>query len=384
MSAPIRFLVLLVAGWAGVRAASLGMIPGIDTGYAKSLPWAEAKPPAVGEVPLATEFPPLPPVDAAYAQQWTEQQQWAEQQPMPYPPALAPAMAAVPVPARVPAAYYAYPYMLPAAAPREPIPPRPEWQLPSSDPVESPAFYTPIEPIEKWEVAELEALPQARSSPVPQLVTQPPGKTRLDRLQLSSWALLRGAPQPDALANGGTLGGSQAGARLLYAFNRWAAASLRTTSSVGGSRGAEVAGGIRITPLRSIPFAITAERRQAISPHGGGRSAFALFVEGGLYRRPMPLDFNLDAYVQAGIVGLKSRDYFADGALAFTRPIWGRFSAGFGVWGGIQPGLYRIDAGPRISMRIRDNIHVHADWRQRLVGNAEPASGPALTLAADF
>ena len=85
-----------------------------------------------------------------------------------------------------------------------------------------------------------------------------------------------------------------------------------------------------------------------------------------------------------GAVGLRSRDLFADGAFAFTRPVWGRFSAGFGVWGGAQPGLYRVDAGPRISMRIRDNIYAHVDWRQRLVGNAAPASGPAVTLGADF
>jgi hypothetical protein len=56
----------------------------------------------------------------------------------------------------------------------------------------------------------------------------------------------------------------------------------------------------------------------------------------------------------------------------------------FGVWGGVQPGLYRIDAGPRISIRVRDNVHAHVNWRQRLIGNARPASGPALTLAADF
>jgi hypothetical protein len=98
----------------------------------------------------------------------------------------------------------------------------------------------------------------------------------------------------------------------------------------------------------------------------------------------MPLGLTLDAYLQAGIVGLKSRDYFADGALAFSRPLYGRVSAGFGVWGGVQPGLYRIDAGPRLSLKVRDNIHAHVEWRQRLIGNAEPASGPALTLAADF
>ena len=57
-----------------------------------------------------------------------------------------------------------------------------------------------------------------------------------------------------------------------------------------------------------------------------------------------------------------------------------QFSAGFGVWGGAQPGLYRVDAGPRVTMRVRDNVRVHLDWRQRLAGNARPGSGPALTL----
>ena len=47
-------------------------------------------------------------------------------------------------------------------------------------------------------------------------------------------------------------------------------------------------------------------------------------------------------------------------------------------------GIYRVDAGPRVSMRVRNNMRVHLDWRQRLAGNAEPGSGPALTLAADF
>jgi len=149
---------------------------------------------------------------------------------------------------------------------------------------------------------------------------------------------------------------------------------------VVGSRGAELAGGVRVMPFRSIPIAITAERRQSISRDGGGRSAFALFDEGGLYHQPMPLEFSLDAYLQAGAVGLNSRDLL----LVFARPVWGRVSAGVGLWGGYQPGVYRVDAGPRISVRLRDNIYAHIDWRQRLAGRAEPSSGPALTVAADF
>jgi hypothetical protein len=35
-------------------------------------------------------------------------------------------------------------------------------------------------------------------------------------------------------------------------------------------------------------------------------------------------------------------------------------------------------------MRVRKNLKVHLDWRQKLVGNARPGSGPALTLAGDF
>ena len=368
MSAPVRFLVLVVASWGAVRAATLGIIPGFTVSYAKPLP------PRQSAAIVPTELPTIPPLEASAPQPWPvgEQAYWQPPQPR-----FAP----------VPAGYVLpYPYPVQASVSQLPIPPRPQWQLPSRPARQDPQFYTPSPTIDDWQVAPMPAMafPERRSSPVPPLVSQPEVKPKLDRLQFTSWALLRGAPGPDTLATGGTLGGSQAGARLTYAVNPWLAASLRSTSPVGGSRGAEVAAGVRLTPFRSIPIAITAERRQAISPHGGGRSAFALFVEGGLYRQPMPLNFDLDAYVQAGVVGLRSRDLFADGAFALTRPVWGRFSAGFGVWGGVQPGLYRVDAGPRISIRLRDNIRAHIDWRQRIVGNAAPASGPSLTLAADF
>jgi hypothetical protein len=46
-----------------------------------------------------------------------------------------------------------------------------------------------------------------------------------------------------------------------------------------------------------------------------------LSTEDGLYRRPMQFDFSLDTYFQVGVVGLNSRDLFADGALALTRPL---------------------------------------------------------------
>jgi hypothetical protein len=214
-----------------------------------------------------------------------------------------------------------------------------------------------------------------------------PVKPLLDRLQLASWALLRsqqtGIAGSQSLANGGQLGASQAGVRLIYNFNRQLALTARTSSEVG-RRGGEIAAGVRVQPVGSIPLWLTAERRQAIGRYGGGRNTFALFFEGGVYEQPLPFRLTLDAYLQGGVVGARSRDLFIDGGFAATRPVYRQFSAGFGIWGGAQPKLYRVDAGPRISMRVRSNVRVHFDWRQRLTGNARPGSGPALTLAGDF
>ena len=234
------------------------------------------------------------------------------------------------------------------------------------------------------------------SSPPLQSAVVSPGQSRpadalrsdkLDRLQLSAWALLR--PQSAqiagsrSLAPAGSLGASQAGARLTYNFTRQIAATFRSSSEVG-RRGGEIAAGVRAQPLAGIPVWVNAERRQRIGRFGGGRNAFALFVEAGAYDRPMPLGFRLDGYVQAGVVGARKREKFVDGALTLTRPVYRQFSAGLGVWGAAQPGLARIDAGPRVTMRVRSNLRVHADWRQQIAGNAAPGSGPAITLAGDF
>jgi len=374
MSASLRFLALAVVGWAGVRAATLGMVPGAEAFTLNR--------PAVGrDVGSGSSLPAIPVTDFA---------------PLEPPEGLAAASADIPYGAMPPPAGYGMPalpvYYYPAAAPvgypPQPVPPRQQALTPlMADP--GPVFYSPLPQLDEWPLSQFAsaALPARRSATTvaQQSVAPAAVKPRLDRLQLTAWALLRGAPAPGALASGGTLGGSQAGARLTYYVTPQLAASLRTTSPVGGgARGGEVAAGVRLVPFRSIPVALTAERRQAIGRYGGGRNAFALFLEGGVYQQSMPWGFDLDAYAQAGVVGARSRDLFADGALTLTRPVYGRFSAGIGVWGGMQPGVYRVDAGPRVSMRVRNNMRVHFDWRQRVAGNALPASGPAVTLAGDF
>ena len=365
MSASVRFLAFIAVSWVAFRVGAYWSLPGAeaftirpkDEPLQLSPPVAELQSTPLNEAPPAYGYPGYPPYSGAHG----------------YPayPAYSPYPQLAPRPVRVPIYYPAYYPVQPDSVAAPP----PARQQPYLD-------LAPPAPAEDWSLAALAPLPdrpRAASAPV---TATPPVPPKLDRLQLSSWALLRGRSTGSALASGGTLGGGQAGARLTYAVDRRLAAQLRTASPIGGGRGIELALGARYQPLRSIPVWINAERRQSVGDYG--RSAFALFAEGGLYQQPLPWKFSLDAYLQGGVVGLRRRDLFVDGAFTATRPVFRNYSAGFGVWGGAQPGLYRVDVGPRLSMKVRHNIRVHADWRQRLAGRAEPGSGPALTLAADF
>jgi len=366
MRPSLRFLALIVVGWAGVRMATLGELPGADL-FRIDRSEAKTSPPPI----VPTEFPPIDPVQPEMA--------------------LAPAAAAMAVAPQAP-----YPPQV-QYAPVRPITvpiyyttaslPAPPRLNAVSDP--APAFYSPTPSLDDWPLSSIAAssMPQRRSSVLIPAQSVPARLNKLDRLQLTAWALLRGrqgqALGPSSLANGGQLGGSQAGARLTYNITRQIAASLRSSSDIG-RRGGEVAAGMRIQPVVGIPVWVTAERRQRIGRYGSGRNAFALFLEGGVYQQSMPWRFSLDAYLQGGVVGMHKRDRFVDGGLTLTRPVYRNFSGGFGVWGGAQPGIYRLDAGPRVTMKVRNNLKVHVDWRQRLAGNAQPGSGPAITLAGDF
>ena len=383
MRPSLRFLAVAVLGWAGFRAASLGALPGADLFQIKA---SEAKAPPI----VATQFPAIEPIQPATpmlpaADVPATQQMVTEasasggryvQGTIGVPVAMRPGVVAV--------------YQLPPAGnPRAgdlPQPTRTRVLLPDY----KLADYPVLPPLGEGPLSQVMSL----SSPVSRRAGGMPGQSvpvleqkRIDRWQLSSWALLRsqqsGVAGSQSLAAAGQLGASQAGARLIYNLNRQIAFAARTSTEVG-RRGGEVAAGVRIQPLAHIPIWLTAERRMAIGRYGGGRNAFALFAESGIYGMPLPWRFTLDSYVQGGIVGAKKRDLFIDGGLAVTRPIFSRFSAGFGIWGGAQPGLYRVDAGPRITLGVRKNLKVHFDWRQRLKGNARPGSGPAVTLAGDF
>jgi hypothetical protein len=368
----LRFLALAIVGWTGLRAATLGALPGAEIFRIER---GEARPsPPI----MATEFAPIPPVEAFGAA-------IPSGSGIPAPVQFVQGVVGVPIVMRqgiVPV------YRVPAAAPSP-------MALQNAGPTiglpeRNPDFYSRIPSPDEWPLARI----AAASMPVSGSRVIVPGQSipaalhqnGIDRIQLSAWALLRSRPAvagPRSLASAGTLGGSQAGARLNYNVTRQIAATLRTSSDVG-RRGGEVAAGVRVQPLENIPVWLTAERRQRLGRYGGGRNAFALFAEGGVYDEPLPWQFALDAYLQAGVVGFHHRDRFIDGGFTMTRPVYKNLYAGLGIWGGAQPGLYRLDAGPRVTMRLRNNLRIHLDWRQRLAGNAQPGSGPALTLGTNF
>jgi len=335
---PLRFLAAVVGLWICARALVLAPHWWIDRGAAAPAPAAAG---AEDSIPSPNASPP--PVPAAAATIPPEPQQVALHGPL------------QPIEARQPMLHrgVAAPTAAPAVA-----------QAPAESMPAAPAVVTPS-PL-----------------PLPQEHAAAPG-----RLAGSAWLLLRGE-RSAALAPGGTLGGSQAGVRLLYRLNRDAARPLalsaRLYSPATSRRAAEAAVGLDWRPLARLPLHLLAERRQALGRDG--RSAFALAVHGGIAERPLALGFRLDAYGQAGVVGARSRDAFADGAARVTLPVAG-LRLGGGAWGGAQPGAARLDAGPHASVALPlagENVRLAAEWRLRVAGNARPGSGPVLTLGGDF
>ncbi len=197
----------------------------------------------------------------------------------------------------------------------------------------------------------------------------------------SAWAFIHGGGQ-NGLASFGQLGGSQAGARILFrpAAELPLAIAMRVSRPIE-DKGAEAAIGVDWQPAPAIRFAV--ERRIRIER--GGRDAWSAFAAGGVYDRRIA-GLRLDGYAQAGIVGARSRDLFADGALRIGRE-FGPVTIGAGAWGAAQPRVERFDLGPSAVARLPvpgATISAAIDWRFRVAGDARPGSGPALTIGVDF
>lgn len=221
-----------------------------------------------------------------------------------------------------------------------------------------------------------------------------PARAMSDRLDIYGWIYVRDENGSASYASQGQLGASQAGLRATYLLIPGKDAAIialsgRLTRPLGDKGGAEAGLGLEIKPDARWPVSVIAERRIALEQ--GGRDAWAVFATGGIYRQPVGAGWHADGYAQAGMVGARQHDKFLEGSLSLSRPMQGKLpaAAGVGIWGGAQPGVERIDIGPRLGGTIQTRlmptgIQWELSGRIRILGEARPGSGLAFTIASGF
>jgi hypothetical protein len=277
-----------------------------------------------------------------------------------------------------------------STAPHAPSPPMMRATRATSSSVDIPAF--PRFSIAQADEHRVQDAPSATPTPTAAPFTLTPSTNLApNRWQLSTWALWRpNRVDGGSAASVGQLGGSQAGARLDLDLNPSApyrlAAYARVTAALARPAAPEAALGIAYQPTRSLPISLALERRIALGE--GARNAMALMAVGGFGPTPVVPGLLAEAYGQAGIVGFRAGDRFLDGKISLLAPV-GRLPlhVGASLSGGAQPAVHRVDIGPEIQIRLplpSTPARLSVEWRERIVGRARPASGLAITLAADF
>ena len=228
---------------------------------------------------------------------------------------------------------------------------------------------------------------QNRASP-PLVASLPSATHHPSRWSASIWLVARRGTGSGQGFAGPQLGGSQAGIRIAYDLDRRhrLAVAARIASPLGaGQRDAAI--GIAWQPTR-WPVRLVAEQRFTLGPGRGGPTIGAI---GGFGPARIGHGVRLEGYGQAGYIARHDGEAFADGALRVSHPLvsLGRieFDLGAATWGAVQKGAARIDAGPSLGLVLpvaHHPIRLALEWRERVAGNAAPASGPALTIGADF
>lgn len=212
------------------------------------------------------------------------------------------------------------------------------------------------------------------------------------RWSLAAWTFVRPGLAGAGIAPASQLGGSQSGfrfqRRLFERRSLTASANVRVSSATNVP-GKEAALGISLRRKGHIPVELIVERRVGLD--SGGRDAVAALLVSGVDDLSLPRGTLLSGYLQAGVVGLNSRDGFVDGSARIEKPLLHigktRFRLGAGVWGAVQPGVSRLDVGPSLASTFRlgrTGVRVSGEWRQRVAGNALPGSGPTLTVGVDY
>jgi hypothetical protein len=234
-------------------------------------------------------------------------------------------------------------------------------------------------------------------APYQPLAAALPTRTQPSRWSGDGWMLLRRGNGGEA-ASGlrpASYGAGQAGGILRYRLapgsDRRPFAYLRATTTLRGPSEQQAALGLGLRPLAHIPVSAAAEVR-AVEGAGGLKTQPAAFLFTELAPIVLPAQLQAELYAQAGYVGGAFATAFADGQLRIDRPLAevGRAPArlGGGAWGGAQKGAARLDVGPSATIWLplspSSGARLALDWRLRVAGDAEPRSGPALTLSSGF
>ena len=190
------------------------------------------------------------------------------------------------------------------------------------------------------------------------------------------------------LAPQASYGGSQAAAIVERDLGGGVAGYARASTSLGRTGEEELALGVRAAPFADLPISLHLEQR--VADVDDPRTSTAAFVSGG-GAVDLPARLRVEGYGQAGYALGDFDSHFYDAAARLTRPVAtpgrARISVGAGAWAGGQRGVDRIDVGPTVVATVpvgEVNVRVGADWRQRVAGNADPGSGPAVTLSVGF
>lgn len=221
---------------------------------------------------------------------------------------------------------------------------------------------------------------------------------RAGRWRFDGWIAWRpglAAARSDAL-QGSLLGGSQAGGILAFRLaegRRESRSFLRVVSSRWAGEGRapdQAAIGVRQQLLPGVPVHGQVEVRLSRQDERL-QLAPAAFLVAGVDDSPLPLGVRLRAYGAAGWVGGAAPTGFVEGQAVAEREVaafdLARVSAGAGAWGGAQAGASRLDLGPSVSATLplgEGRGRLQLDYRVRVAGRSEPGSGPVVTLSTGF
>jgi hypothetical protein len=231
----------------------------------------------------------------------------------------------------------------------------------------------------------------------PAILPVSPVEPRRQMSHVSAFLFLRpgsrAAASPAIIAANPLLGGSQAGFSYRRRFNgdapvQWGAIA-RIQSAIDPQSDARLSLGLYAQPLRRVPIFLGAEARVGLDQsaaddlllHGNGGTSLRVGNRGG----------RIDIYGQAGAAIGAQTTLFADAQTQFSQPlitIAGEdVRLGAALNAGAQGTSWRVDAGPQVQWRLpfaNPPLDLRLAWRERLAGNAVPATGLAITLSSDF